>query len=329
MSEKNMPYAGVRRELPAVSRSSGIERPARESLARFIRKNWPLYVMVLPMMVYFLTFKYVPLLGSVIAFKDYNIFEGFMGSEWVGFRWFKTLATQPRFMSIFWNTVIVSFYQIVFAFPAPIVLALLLNEVRRTAYKRTVQTLVYLPHFLSWTLVYGMAYMMFSTQSGLFNQLLGHFNLDPIPVLQAPEYFRTLVVGAGVWKEMGWSTIIFLAALTGISPTLYEAAQIDGAGRWKQMLHITMPGLMPAIVILLLLKIGNVLDVGFEQIYVFLSPMTYSVGEVLDTYSYRLGIVNGQFSITTAIGLFKSIIGFALLVSVNKLSKKTTGEGLY
>ncbi|MFD2328100.1 ABC transporter permease [Cohnella sp. GCM10020058] len=329
MSGRKMSYAGVRQKLPAVSRSIVIERPARESLAKFIKKNWPLYVMIVPMFVYFLTFKYLPLLGIVIAFKDYNIFEGFLGSEWVGFQWFETLVTQPRMLNVFKNTVIFSFYQIVFAFPAPIILALLLNEIRRTAYKRTIQTLVYLPHFLSWALVYGLAYMMFSIQTGLVTQLLARFGFEPIALLQAPEYFRALVVGAGVWKEMGWSTIIFLAALTGISPSLYEAAQVDGANRWRQFVHITFPGLLPAIVILMLLKIGNVLDVGFEQIYVFLSPMTYSVGEVLDTYAYRSGIVNGQFSITTAIGLSKSLIGFVLLVSVNRLSNKITGEGLY
>ncbi|MGO4545539.1 ABC transporter permease [Paenibacillus sp. 2TAB23] len=329
MSDRKMSYIGLPRKIPASGRSVGKERYAREPLAKFIRKHWPLYVMIVPMLVYFLVFKYIPLLGSVIAFKDYNIFDGFIASKWVGFQWFETLATQRKFLAIFRNTVIISLYQIVFAFPAPIILALLMNEVRKTAFKRTVQTIVYLPHFLSWALVYGMAYMMFSTQTGLVTQLLAHFDIAPIHLLQTPEYFRTLVVGAGMWKEMGWSAIIFLAALTGISPSLYEAAQLDGASRWRQLLHVTLPGLLPAIVILLLLKIGNVLDVGFEQIYVFLNPLTYSVGEVLDTYSFRLGIINGEFSITTAIGLFKSVIGFVLLVSVNKLSNKITGEGLY
>lgn len=305
------------------------ERGSRESFTRYVRKNWPLYIMLIPLILYFILFKYVPLFGSMIAFQDYNIFEGFLRSRWVGFQWFQVLFEQPNFLRIFRNTLVISFYQIVFAFPAPIILALLLNEVRRSAFKRTVQTIVYLPHFLSWALVYGLAYMMLSQQTGLVNQLLAQFDLGPYSFLQSASYFRTVVVSAGVWKEMGWSTIIFLAALTGISPSLYEAAKIDGAGRWKQLLHVTMPGMLPAIVILLLLKVGNVLDVGFEQIYVFLNPISYPVGEVLDTYSFRTGILNGQFSITTAIGLFKSIIGFILLISANKISNKVTGEGLF
>ncbi|WNQ13177.1 ABC transporter permease subunit [Paenibacillus aurantius] len=301
----------------------------KDSFLTFVWKHRPLYIMLIPCLVYFLAFRYVPLLGSVIAFKDYNIFEGFLQSEWVGLKWFEQLFTYPQFYRLMKNTLIISAYSIVFAFPAPIILACLLNELRLMAFKRTVQTVIYLPHFLSWTIVYGLSYMMFSTQSGMFNQFLQELGGKAVNLLQAPEYFRSLVVGAGIWKEMGWSTIIFLAGLAGISPSLYEAAKIDGAGRWKQFLYITMPGLLPTITILLLLKIGNVMDVGFEQIYVFLSPITFSVGDVLDTYSYRQGIISGQFSLTTAIGLFKSFIGFALLVFANRVSRSTTGESLY
>ncbi|MEK3885030.1 ABC transporter permease subunit [Paenibacillus sp. PL2-23] len=295
----------------------------------FVKKNHALYVMLIPVVLYFIIFKYVPLLGSVIAFKDYNIFDGFLKSKWVGLHWFELMFTNPMYIDLFKNTMIISFYQIVFAFPAPIILACLLNEVRQIAFKRGVQTILYLPHFLSWALVYGLAYMMFSTQTGMVNNLLKEIGEPVINFLQSTELFRSVVVGSGIWKEMGWSTIIFLAALAGINPSLYEAAKIDGAGRWKQFVYVTLPGLLPAITILLLLKIGNVLDVGFEQIYIFLNPVTLSVGEVLDTYSYRLGILNGEFSLTTAIGLFKSVIGFILLVSANQLSKRTTGESLY
>ncbi|MFC4776713.1 ABC transporter permease [Paenibacillus sp. GCM10023252] len=301
----------------------------KESFWKYVMKNHALYVMLTPMIIFFLVFKYFPLLGSVIAFQDYNIFTGFTGSKWVGLQWFEVLFSNPQYVTIIKNTLVISFYQIVFAFPAPIILACLLNELRNVAFKRSIQTVIYLPHFLSWTLVYGLAYMMFSTQSGLVNTLLGSLGEPVVNFLDSTEYFRTVIVGAGVWKEMGWSAIIFLAALSGISPSLYEAAKMDGANRWRQFMHITFPGLLPAIVILLLLKIGNVLDVGFEQIYIFLSPMTLEIGEVLDTYSYRAGIINGQFSITTAIGLFKSVIGFVLLVSANRLSKALTGEGLY
>lgn len=299
------------------------------SFLRFVKRNRALYIMLFPIIAYFLTFKYLPLFGSVIAFKDYNIFQGFIDSKWVGFQWFKVIFTNPEYVKLIRNTLVISFYQIVFSFPAPIILACLLNEVRRMAFKRVVQTVLYLPHFLSWALVYGLAYMMLSQQSGLVNHLLEMLDLPAVNFLQSAGSFRAVVVSAGIWKEMGWSTIIFLAALSGINPSLYEAAKIDGAGRWKQFQYVTFPGLLPSVIILLLLKIGNVMDVGFEQIYIFLSPLTYEVGEVLDTYSYRLGIMNGQFSMTTAIGLFKSVIGFILLVGANKLSKSTTGEGLY
>ncbi|NQX60630.1 sugar ABC transporter permease [Paenibacillus qinlingensis] len=285
--------------------------------------------MLLPGILYFVIFKYIPLLGSVIAFQDYNIYKGFLKSDWVGFQWFEQLVTYPQFKRLIANTIILSFYQIIFAFPAPIILACLLNELRHLALKRMVQTLLYLPHFLSWTIVYGLVYMMFSSQTGFVNLVLAWFGYEPISFLQMPEYFRTLLISSGIWKEMGWSTIIFLAALAGISPSYYEAARIDGAGRWKQFVHVTFPGLLPAIVILLLLKIGHVLDVGFEQVYLFLNPTTLKVGEVLDTYAYRQGILGGQYSVTTAIGLFKSVIGFTLLITANRISKKVSGEGLF
>ncbi|WP_239696528.1 ABC transporter permease [Paenibacillus oryzisoli] len=301
----------------------------KSSLSRYLKRNHPLYLMLLPGILYFVIFKYIPLLGSVIAFQDYNIYKGFLKSDWVGLQWFEQLVTYPQFKRLIANTIILSFYQIIFAFPAPIILACLLNELRHFALKRMVQTLLYLPHFLSWTIVYGLVYMMFSSQTGFVNLVLAWLGYEPISFLQMPEYFRTLLISSGIWKEMGWSTIIFLAALAGISPSYYEAAKIDGAGRWKQFVHVTFPGLLPAIVILLLLKIGHVLDVGFEQVYLFLNPTTLKVGDVLDTYAYRQGILGGQYSVTTAIGLFKSVIGFALLITANRVSKKVSGEGLF
>lgn len=309
--------------------SEGSTSVVKSSLFRYLRRNHPLYLMLLPGILYFVVFKYIPLLGSVIAFQDYNIYKGFLKSDWVGFQWFEQLVTYPQFKRLIANTIILSFYQIIFAFPAPIILACLLNELRHFAFKRMVQTLLYLPHFLSWTIVYGLVYMMFSSQTGFVNMVLVWFGYEPISFLQMPEYFRTLLISSGIWKEMGWSTIIFLAALAGISPSYYEAARIDGAGRWKQFVHVTFPGLLPAIVILLLLKIGHVLDVGFEQVYLFLNPTTLKVGEVLDTYAYRQGILGGQYSVTTAIGLFKSVIGFTLLIMANRISKKVSGEGLF
>jgi len=314
--------------LPAAAVSVPVQF-RRESFWRFMKKNHGLYVMLIPVLLYFLVFRYIPLMGSVIAFKDYNIYKGFIDSEWFGFRWFEIMFSNPQYIVIIKNTLLISLYQIVFAFPAPILLACLLNELRHMAFKRSVQTVLYLPHFLSWTLVYGLAFMMLSTQSGLVNEVFKGMGQDAVPFLSSSDYFRSVIVGAGVWKEMGWSAIIFLAALSGINPSLYEAAKIDGAGRWKQFLNVTLPGLLPAIVILLLLKIGNIMDVGFESIYIFLSPTTLAVGEVLDTYAYRAGIIGGQYSFTTAIGLFKSVIGFILLVSANRISRAVSGESLY
>lgn len=300
------------------------------SLGKYIWKNHPFYLMLLPCILYFLIFRYVPLFGSIIAFKDYNIFKGIVASDWVGLQWFQHLFTFPKFHRLLQNTLIISFYQIIFAFPAPIILSLLMNELRMMRLKRVVQTIVYLPHFLSWTIVAGLAYMLLSTQTGLLNGFYVKWTgNEPIDILQSANYVRTVIVASGMWKEVGWGTIIFLAALTGISPSLYEAAKIDGAGRWKQFINITLPGMLPAIMVLLLLKVGHVLDLGFEQIYPFLNPLTSEKGDVFDTYTYRAGIVGGQYSFTTAVGLFKSVVGFVVLIASNQASKASTGEGLF
>ncbi|OME90816.1 MULTISPECIES: ABC transporter permease [Paenibacillus] len=293
---------------------------------RYLIRYRAFYIMLVPGILYFLLFKYLPLMGSFIAFQDYNIFKGYAGSDWVGFQWFQQLFAYNNFGRLMSNTLIISLYQIVFAFPLPILLACLLNEVRHMAYKRIVQTVLYLPHFLSWTIVFGLTYMLLSPSNGLVNQLLHSFSGETISFLQKPEYFRTIIISSGIWKEMGWNAIIFIAALAGISPSLYEAAKMDGANRWRQFLNISLPGLLPAIMILLLLKIGHIFDSGFEQIYQFLNPATFETGDVLDTYMYRVGILQGQYSITTAIGLFKSVIGFILLVVANRISKWTAKE---
>jgi putative aldouronate transport system permease protein len=296
---------------------------------KFLNRHRALYIMILPGMLYFIVFKYFPLLGSVIAFKDYNIFKGFMASEWVGLKWFEQFITYPNLKRLLLNTLIISFYQIIFTFPAPIILAVLLNEMKNMVFKRVVQTVLYLPHFLSWTIVFGFVYMMLSVQTGFINEVIKAMGGTPVNFLQKADYFRTIIIASGVWKEMGWSAIIFLAAIAGINPSLYEAAKIDGAGRFKQFRYITFPGMLPAMMILLLLKIGHILDLGFEQIYLFLNPLVLSTGDVLDTYAFRVGILGGKYSLTTAIGLFKSVIGFLLLIIANRASKATTGEGLY
>lgn len=309
--------------------STAFAARARTSLFKFMWNHRALYLMLIPGLAYLLLFKYVPLFGSVIAFKDYNIFKGFWGSEWVGMKYFEQFFNYPQFTRLLRNTLIISFYQLVFAFPAPIILAVLLNEVRNVVFKRSVQTLLYLPHFLSWVIIGGLGYMLLSPQIGLVNQWITSTGAEPIHFIQDPGYFRSIIVASGIWKEMGWNAIIFLAALAGISPSLYEAAKMDGAGRWNQFRHITLPGLIPAIMLLLLLKIGHTLDLGFEQIYIFLNPITYETGDVLDTYAYREGIVQGHYSMTTAIGLFKAVVGFVLLIIANRASKATTGQSIF
>ncbi|OXS58023.1 protein lplB [Cohnella sp. CIP 111063] len=298
-------------------------------LLKSVLKHRILYAMLIPGIVYLFIFKYIPLFGSVIAFKDYNIYKGIWASDWVGFKYFYQFFNYPQFTRLLWNTLAISFYQTIFAFPAPIILALLLNELRNAAFKRSVQTILYLPHFLSWVIIGGLGYMLMSPQVGLINQWIAAFGFEKIHFLQEPGYFRSIIITSGIWKEMGWNAIIFLAALAGISPSLYEAAKIDGAGRWKQFLHITMPGILPAVMLLLLLKIGHTLDLGFEQIYIFLNPITYATGDVLDTYSYREGIIQGKYSMTTAIGLFKAVVGFLLLLMANRASKSLTGQGIF
>jgi putative aldouronate transport system permease protein len=286
------------------------------------------FLLMLPGILHFLIFKYVPLAGNVIAFQDYSMFRGIWDSNWVGLKHFVTIFTYEEFFQVLRNTIMFSFMSILFGFPAPLILALLLNEVTKMWFKRSIQTLLYLPHFLSWVIVGGIFINLLSID-GVFNSILSALGMERIDFLTKSEYFRGIIVSIGIWKGIGWGTIIYLAALAGINPNLYEAAVVDGAGRWKQMWHITLPSLMPTIVVLFLLQIGMVLESNVEQILIFLNPLVRDVGEVVDTYVYRVGLLNAQFSYTTAIGLFQSLIGLVLVMSLNALSKKTSGESIY
>lgn len=289
---------------------------------------WVLFLIALPGLAHFLVFKYIPIAGNLIAFQDYNLFAGLLHSEWVGFKHFIFMFEYSEFMMVLENTLKLGLYSIVFGFPAPLFLALLLNEIRLQWFKRTTQTLLYLPHFLSWVIVGGIFTELLSLD-GLINQMLGKFGGEAVSFLTEPQYFLGILVSLGIWKEVGWSMIIYLAAITGINPNLYEAAMVDGAGRFKQVWHITLPSLMPAIVVLLLLRIGNLLDANVEQVLFFLNPLVRDVGEVFDTYVYRVGLMGGQYSYTTAIGIFKAVVSIILVVGLNKLSRKTTGESIY
>jgi len=300
-----------------------------KQLLGYMWKFKALYLISLPGIFYFLLFKYVPLAGSVIAFQDFNLFNGIKGSPWVGLKHFERMFSHYDFINILKNTLLLGIYDIVFAFTAPIFLALLLNEVRLMLYKKIVQTIMYAPHFLSWVIVSGIFIGILSPESGVLNVMLGWVGIDPIYFLGEESYIRTILVGSGLWRDVGWGTIIYLAALASVNPDLYEAAEIDGAGRWKQTLNITLPALLPVVTILFLLKIGDFLDYGFERVFVFQNPLNIRNSEILDTYIYKAGLRQLQFSYATAIGVFKSVVGLFLLLVANTLSKKATGESLY
>ncbi|UVI29396.1 ABC transporter permease [Paenibacillus spongiae] len=293
-----------------------------------ITDAWVLLLIASPGLAHFLIFKYIPLAGNLIAFQDYNLFSGLLHSKWVGLKHFKFMFEYPEFAMVLWNSIRFGLYSILFGFPAPLILALLLNEIRLSWFKRTSQTLLYLPHFLSWVIVGGI-FTELLAEKGLVNQILAKFGDAPVSFLTEPRYFLGIVISLGIWKEVGWSMIIYLAAMTGINPNLYEAAMVDGASRFRRIWHITLPSLLPAIIMLLLLRIGHLLDANVEQLLFFLNPLVRDVGEVFDTYVYRVGLTGGQYSYTTAIGIFKSLIGIILVVSLNKLSRKTTGDSIY
>ncbi|GAA4860229.1 polygalacturonan/rhamnogalacturonan ABC transporter permease [Paenibacillus vulneris] len=306
---------------PPAARSSTL-------MGRLVRNRW-LYFMVVPGLLYFLIFKYWPMYGIFIAFKDYQPFLGFWDSPFVGLKHFERFFSDSNFLVLFRNTLILATYNILFFFPLPIVIALMLNELRLEFVKRTVQTLVYIPHFMSWVVVVGIAYIFLTTEGGIVNDLLARYGGDKINFLVSNEWFRTIITAEVIWKETGWGTIIFLAALAGVDPQLYEAARMDGANRLRQLWHITLPAIRSTIVILLILRLGSFLDTGFEQIFLMLNAMNREVGEVFDTYVYSVGISQGQYSFSTAVGLFKSVIGFILVVVSNYLAKKFGEEGIY
>jgi putative aldouronate transport system permease protein len=293
-----------------------------------LRKYKMLYIIAIPGILYFFIFKYIPLVGSIIAFKDYNIFKGIFDSPWVGLKHFETLFENTESMRILKNTLLLSFYDIL-VFPAPLILALLLNELRLVIYKKIVQTVIYMPHFLSWVIISGIFVGILSPTTGIVNQFIEWLGGQPIYFLGSEAWIRPILIIAHLWQSVGWGTIIYLAALTAISPELYEAAKVDGANRWKQTIHVTIPAIMPTFTVLFLLQIGNFLDFGFERVYVFLNQLNSGNGEVLDTYIFKVGLQQAQYSYTTAIGILKSVVGLVLLTMANFMSKRFTGNSLY
>lgn len=294
-----------------------------------LRALLSLYLLAAPTVILLFVFNYVPMYGIIIAFQDYSIYKGILGSDWVGFKHFSYFLTDDKFWSIMKNTLLINFYDIVFGFTAPILFALLANELYQKTFKKTMQTISYLPHFLSWVVVSGIFYQILSPSTGMVNAILGWFGIEPIFFMTEPGIFRGILVASDIWKNVGWSAILYFAVIAGIDGSLYEAAWMDGANRWKQAVHITIPHLMPMIVLLFLLKLAHIFGIGFERVFLMQNPLVYDVSDVISTYIYRTGVELSQYSFTTAINLAQSILGFILLVTSNRLSKKWMGLGMY
>ena len=292
-----------------------------------IKNKW-LYIMLIPGVIYFLVFKYLPMWGVIIGFEDYSPFLGPFKSAWKGLYWFQKFFSTKKWIDYLSNTLILSFMSIVFTFPAPIILALMLNEVRSMRYKKLTQTLLYMPHFISIVIVVSITYVIFGTDGIIYKltaQMLGH----KVDFLGDPGIFRWMIVGQSIWKETGWGTIIFLAALTNVDTQLYEAAMIDGANRMQRLWHITLPAIRSTIVLMLILRMGRVLDTGYEHLILMSNAMNRSVSQTLDVFVYQNGIVNGQLSYTTAVGLMKSLVSLILVITSNKIAHALGEEGLY
>ncbi|WP_410791841.1 ABC transporter permease [Kribbella sp. C-35] len=302
---------------------------AWKRLLQHLRSDYLLYLMVVPGLLYFCVFRYAPMYGALIAFKSYRVLDGITGSPWVGWHNFAQIFSSPYFGNILTNTVLISVYKIIVGTPAAVALALLLHEVRVRWFKRAVQTITYLPHFLSWIVVFGIALVVLSPSSGLANKGLEAFGVSPIEFLSDPTWFRSVLVGSDVWKNIGWNAIVYLAALAAISPTLYEAAAVDQASRFRRVWHISLPGILPVIVLVTTLNIGQLLSAGFEQIFVFYNPAVYSVGDIIDTWVYRQGIQGFQYSVAAAVGLFKGLVGCVLLLAANWAAKRWAKSGLW
>ncbi|MDN5276309.1 MAG: putative aldouronate transport system permease protein [Clostridiales bacterium] len=300
----------------------------RAQIKTDIIRNKYIYIMALPVIAYYIIFHYLPMYGAIIAFKEFNPALGIIRSPWVGFKHFKSFFEGVYFWRLIRNTLLISIYSLVWGFPAPIILALLLNEVKNNYFKRTVQTVSYLPHFISLVVVCGII-KDFTSTDGVINDIIELLGGERTNFLMKPEWFRPIYVGSGIWQEVGWGSIIYLAAITNIDPQLYEAATIDGANRWKQTWHVTLPGIVPTIVILLILRLGGLMSVGFEKIILLYNSATMETADVISSYVYRRGLLDFDYSFSAAVGLFNSVINLILITSANKLSRKISETSLW
>lgn len=301
----------------------------KKLLSKDIFKCWQLYVLLIPTLVYFIVFCYGPMYGVQLAFKDFNAIEGITGSPWVGFEHFRRLFTSYKFKELLWNTISLSFYQLLVSFPFPIILALALNQVKNAKFKKLVQTVTYAPHFISIVIMVGMLNIFFSTNGGLVNEIVKLFGGESIYFLGKEEYFQNMYVWSGVWQSVGWGAIIYLAALSGVSPELHEAAVVEGANKLQRIWHIDIPTILPTIVTMLILNCGQVMSIGFEKAFLMQNSLNIGISEIIPTYVYKMGLINAQYGFSTAVGLFNSVINCTLLIIVNKISKKMGQSGLW
>ncbi|GAA4863311.1 sugar ABC transporter permease [Paenibacillus vulneris] len=294
----------------------------------YLNRYWQLYAMLMLPIAYFLVFKYGPMYGVTIAFKDFNLFQGINKSPWIGLDTFREIFKMDAFYVALRNTFMLNFLDLIFSFPAPILLALMLNELGRAWFKKLSQTILYLPHFISWVIIGGIVYQAFSTNSGVVNHLLGNIGIGPIPFLSDKYYWLVTYLGTGIWQSAGWGTIIYLAALTAINKELYEAADVDGAGRFAKIWNITLPGIRSTIIVLLILKLGEMVQIGFDRPFVIGNVTVAEFSQVLSTFVYKIGMQTGEYSVATAVGFFQAVVGLVFILTSNYISKKTTDEGI-
>lgn len=328
LSEKELKKAVMKSKTKIKTTPIG-QKTFRQRFVADMKMNGGIYMLFIPVLVWYLLFRYKPLTGLLMAFENYSPRKGITGSEWVGLKYFAEFIKNPSFWKLMRNTLNISVTSLIFAFPAPIVLALMLNEVRNQGFKRSIQTVSYFPHFISVMVVCGLI-KNFTADSGLINNILSVFGIERRTFLNYPEYFVPVYVISDIWTNIGWDSIIYFAALTGIDQQLYEAAQIDGAGRWKQTWHITLPGILPTIITMLILKVGNLLNVGYEKVFLLYNPLTYDTADIITTYTYRMAIGEGtRYGYSTAVGLFNAVLSFLLLILSNTVSKKAGQSGLW
>lgn len=296
---------------------------------RSFRRHWQLYLLIIIPVAFFITFKYIPMVNAVIAFKDYNAFQGIWGSPWVGFEQFERFFSNPVFGRVVANTFLLSGFVLLAGFPLPLILALALNEVRLRFFKQTVQMVTYAPYFISTVVVVSMTILLLSPRTGLIANITDLFGFGAIDFLSNPNFFRPIYVASELWQTVGYSAVIYLAALAGIDPSLYEAARIDGATRWQKIIHVDIPGILPTAAIVLILGVGNVMAIGFEKAFLFQNSLNLSQSEIIATYTYKVGLLNADFSQAAAIGLFNAVVNLALLLGVNWIAKRVTGSGLW